>query len=359
MPDINQEVVKDFLKIILIFTLLAYFLFQTRKFIVKEKGLFFLMGGFAIMLMGGIVDFCGDLPALNSVFILGQNFPYHERIEDILGIIGFIMFTAGIAIQIRYVTNEYIEKEKTIQKLNKQSEELKRFDELKSKFVMDVSHEFRSPLTSVNMCLNNIIDGLMGSVTSQQKEALIIGKKNIGRLSRLVSDILTLSQIESGKLALNRELSDISSIAEEAYLSLRPMFENKRITFNKVIQTVDDRVWCDTDKIMQVFVNLLTNSLKYSSENSSITVKISDEDHGIKVEIEDCGKGISPEDMEKLFSRFEKLDPKNEDSIGLGLVISKEIINLHHGRIWAESKLREGTHFIFTIPKDLRMANQE
>lgn len=352
MPDV--EFIKDGLKIVVIFLPLIYFLVKSRNIIVRRKGLFLLIFGFSTMLLGGILDFTDEFAILDNVFLIGARFPYHEAIEDFFGIFGFILFALGIAIEIRLIKNENLERERMIRKLEEQTQRLKKFDGLKSKFVQDVSHEFRSPLNSIKLSLSNIIDGLMGEVDGKQKEALSIGKKNLDRLSRLVADLLTLSQIESGKMVMHRKLNDISSLAQEAYSSLKPMFENRNIAFNRVCYLDEPNVWCDGDKIIQVFVNILSNGLKYSPPNTQIAVRISGEGQDIRVEIEDQGKGMSEKDLEKLFDRFERIDAEKENGTGLGLAISKEIIDRHHGKVWVESKVGQGTRFIFTVPKDLR-----
>lgn len=350
----NFEFVKDGLKIVIIFLPLIYFLVKSRKIISKEKGIFLLIFGFSIMLLGGILDFTDEFKKLSDVFLIGANFPYHETIEDVFGVIGFILFALGIAIEIKRVTRENIEKKNIIQKLEEQAGRLKKYDELKSKFIQDVSHEFNTPLSSIKMSISNIIDGLMGDVPDDQKKSLGIGKKNLDRLSRLITDLLTLSQIESGKMTIRRNLNNISSLADDAYLSLKPLFTNKNIAFSKVCYLEKAEVWCDADRITQVFVNILSNAMKYSPTKTQVAVRISEEDDDIRTEIEDQGKGMSQEDADKLFNRFKRLDAEKEDGTGLGLVISKEIITMHQGKIWIESKLQKGTRFIFTIPKSLR-----
>ena len=347
----EMETIKDGLKLIILFLPLLYFFFKAKSIIIKDKRLTLLIGGFLILFMALFLDFAGDLAALDDVFIIGANFRYHELLETLLGSIGFILFTAGIALEINYIKKENIEKQKTIQKLKEQTEKLRKFDELKSKFIQDVSHEFQSPLTNASLSLNNIIEGLIGEVPEGQKQALEAGKRNIERLSRLAREVLTLSQIESGQMTFHGKLHSITSLAHEAYLSLKSLVENKHLTFKSTIILTDPILWCDGDKIMQVFINLMSNAIKYSPEQSHIAMTITEENHVVKVQIEDQGQGISKDDLAKLFNRFERLKEQKTEGTGLGLVISKEIISLHHGKIWAESTPGQNTRFIFTLPK--------
>jgi signal transduction histidine kinase len=353
-PVQNFEAIKDGLKILAIFVPLLYFFIKGKSIIVKDKRLLLLIFGFLVLLFGWCIDFAGDFKELDNVFLFGQKFPYHERAEDIVGVIGFILFSLGIGVEIKYINDENREKKKMIQRLEEQANHLRKFDTLKSKFVEDVSHEFCSPLSSVVLTLSNVVDGLMGEVSDEQKEALNIGKKNLNRLSKLVTDMLTLSKIEEGKTVMRRGVNDISLLVDEAHMALKAVFDNNNISFNKISYIEDSKIWCDGDKIIQVLINIISNGLKYSPSNTQINVRISGEDNEICLEIEDQGKGMSQEDIEKLFNRFERLKAEKEDGTGLGLVIAKEIMDLHKGKILIQSKINEGTRFVLTLPRDIR-----
>ena len=334
---------------------LIYFLVKGKTVIAKDKRLFVLIFGFSVLFVGGIFDFAGDVRTLDNIPLIGSNYPYHESIEDILGIVGFFLFALGVALEIRYIKKENLKEKEIIDKLQEQASRLEKYDKLKSKFIEDVSHEFRSPLCSISMSLHNVITGLMGDVSREQADALNIGQRNLNRLSRLVNDLLALSQIEAGRLPLHRKLSDIFSLANEAYLSLKPLFEEKKISFSRVSYLKNSDIWCDPDKVIQVFVNFLSNSLKYSRPESQVTVHIYDDGPNARIEVQDQGKGLTEEELSKLFNRFERLEEDKAEGAGLGLVISKELIGLHKGRVWVESKVNEGTKFIFTLPKDMRV----
>jgi len=348
------EVIKDGLKILAIFVPLLYFFIKGKSIIVKDKRLLLLIFGFLVLLFGWCIDFAGDFKELDNVFIFGQKFPHHELIEDIVGVLGFILFSLGIGIEIKYINDENREKKKMIQRLEEQANHLRKFDTLKSKFVEDVSHEFCSPLSNIVFTLNNVVDGLMGEVNDKQKEALNIGRKNLNRLSRLVADMLTLSKIEEGKIVMHRGINDISLLVDEAHMALKSVFDNNNIGFKKISYIEDSKIWCDGDKIIQVLINIISNGLKYSPSNTQINVRISGGDNEVCLEIEDQGKGMSQGDVEKLFNRFERLKEEKDDGTGLGLVIAKEIVDLHNGKILIQSKINEGTRFIITLPKDIR-----
>ncbi|MFH0731307.1 MAG: HAMP domain-containing sensor histidine kinase [Candidatus Omnitrophota bacterium] len=348
--NVDIETIKDGLKLFLVFLPLLYFYFKGIDIIVRDIRLAMFVGGFSILLVGLFTDFAGDVSMFNGVPFIGGDYPFHEQLETILGTVGFLLFAIGIAMEIDYIKNVTNEKQKMIQKLQGQTEQLKKFDQLKTKFIQDLSHEFQSPLTNIRLSLHNIIEGLMGEVSESQKGTLEIGRRNVERLNRLSSDILSLSQIESGKFPFHGATHNLRSLAQEAYLSLKSLFDKKSISFKLTNLLTDSKIWCDGDEIIQVFVNLFSNAIKYSPAKTQISVKLSQEEQNVRVEIEDQGPGIAREDLEKLFNRFERVDQQKESGTGLGLAISKEIISLHKGRIWAESTIGEGTRMIFILP---------
>lgn len=352
VPD--SELIKDALKLIAISLPLAYILVRGRGIVARDKRLFFLMFGFSLLIIGALFDFTGDITPLKAIPLIGGDDPHHEQVEDVLGFIGFLFFAAGIIAEINHASREDVEKKKMIATLQQQTDRLKRFDELKTKFVGDVSHEFRSPIASITLSISNVIDGLMGDVNEEQRETLHLGKLNLDRLSRLVSDLLTLSSMESGHMVMRRSKHNLSSLVDEAYLSLRSLFEGKRIAFKAVCYAQRPEVWCDHDRVVQVFVNLLSNSIKYSASGTRVEVRVSDAGKDLKVEIEDQGKGIAQEDLKKLFTRFERLSVERVEGVGLGLAIAKEIVGMHHGTISVQSRVGEGTCFAVTLPRDVR-----
>jgi len=352
MPD--SAIIKDIVKIIAISFPLVYLLVKGSSVVVKDRRFFLIILGFSILILGALFDLSGDFTYLKEIPIMGGGDARHEPIEDIIGFIGFLLFTIGIVTEINHARREDAEKKRMIVKLQEQAGHLKKFDELKTRFIGDVSHEFRSPIASITLSLSNIIDGLMGEVTEEQKKTLQAGRQNLDRLSRLVSDLLTLSSMESGHMVMNRTKNDLSTLVVESYTSLRSLFESKHIAFRTACYIDEPLIWCDHDRIVQVFVNLLGNSVKYSASGSSVEVRISDAGKDLKIEVEDQGRGIAREDLKRLFTRFEQLNAERIEGIGLGLAIAKEIIDMHRGTVSVQSRVGEGTCFTVTLPKDMR-----
>ncbi len=236
-------------------------------------------------------------------------------------------------------------------------EEIKALDNMKSNFISNVSHELRSPLTSIKESVSLLLDEVNGSLNADQKKFLEIAKRNIERLSRLIDDLLDLAKIESGKTDMRRLFINIVTIAEDAVSSFKVLAGNKKITLGIRVNPSVIKVWADPDKLTQALSNLIDNAIKYSPKDSSVMVEVIDKRDVVEVSILDNGIGISEENINRLFDKFNRLEDAIQNRVkgtGLGLAITKELIQLHGGEISVESKPGEGSRFYFTLPKDLR-----
>jgi len=238
--------------------------------------------------------------------------------------------------------------------IDKKNEELKKFDKLKSQFVANVSHEFKNPLFVIDESLKIVLDGLMGDVNAKQEKMLKTGKRNVERLIRLVNDMLDLAKIEAGKMEIRREHFDISALVNEILTSYEGEISKKQIILNTNIPPRANLIWADKDKISEVVINLLSNALKYTPLKGNVSVKLVSTKQEVRFEISDSGSGIKKQDFEKIFDKFERVTTGAQEGTGLGLPITKDIIELHKGKIWVESEIKKGSNFIFVIPKDFR-----
>lgn len=235
------------------------------------------------------------------------------------------------------------------------NEKLQTLDQMKSKFVADVSHEFRTPMTVIKEAIAQILDGLAGKINPKQRQMLEMGERSLDRLTRLVTDILDLSRIEADKVELKKEKVDTMALLNETFATFKIQLSKKQITFKKDIPQDVGPIWADKDKITQVVINLLNNAVKYTPAGGSITVGFRETDQESRFEISDTGPGISKENYQKIFDKYERITSEKfekHEGTGLGLPISKDIIGLHKGRIWVESELGKGSKFIFTLPKE-------
>ena len=238
--------------------------------------------------------------------------------------------------------------------LEKKNEELKKIDQLKSQFVANVSHEFKSPLTAIKESLSIILDGLMGEVNPDQKEILESGRTNVKRLIRLVTNLLDVSKIELGKMTIKKEKVNISSLIEEALSTYKMEISKKQITLKKDIPQDKWELEADKDMLTEVIINLLNNAIKYTSNGGHISIKLKLTEREARFEISDTGLGIPSESFDKIFNKFERITAEKQEGTGLGLPIAKDIVELHGGKIWVESELGKGSKFIFVIPRKLK-----
>ncbi len=237
--------------------------------------------------------------------------------------------------------------------LEKKNEELKKFDQLKSDFVSTVSHELRTPLSISTEGINLVLDGIVGAVNDEQKDLLQTAKDNLSRLNSIINDLLDISKIEAGKITLRRGLVDMRALLEKFADTYQTVLATKKQSIERKLPDGSFLVYADRDKIIQVITNLFNNAHKFTPEQGKMELELRMEETHVLCRIKDTGVGISAEDMPKLFGKFEQFGRTHGPGIkgtGLGLTISKALIELHGGKIWAESKPNEGTAFFFTLP---------
>jgi hypothetical protein len=202
-----------------------------------------------------------------------------------------------------------------------------------------------------------MLEGHVGPITEDQREYLGITNKNILRLTNLIETLLDFSRIESGKgLKLKFEPTPLIEVVEDTSMTLSQQFEEKRITFENRIDPDTPLVLIDRNRIVEVFINLISNGIKFTPPDGKIMVDsrgLTEKRDYLKVVVTDSGVGISPEDLSKIFDRFyqgQRTQAGTVTGTGLGLAITKEIIEGHQGNIHAESKFGSGASFVFTLP---------
>jgi nitrogen-specific signal transduction histidine kinase len=243
------------------------------------------------------------------------------------------------------------------QALLKAQEDIERLSKVKSDFVSIISHELRTPLTSIKEGISIVLDGVAGSLNEEQKKFLGIAKNNIDRLTRIITDILDFSKLESGRIAMHKRKMDINEIIKDVYGEIKTGIDKKGLGLDMELSDEVGLTWLDPDRIKQALKNLLSNAIKFNRERGNIKISSSrertDNRDFIKVTVEDTGMGISKDDLPKLFKDFYPLDSsmtRSYGGVGLGLAISRSIIKLHGGDIWAESEKEVGSRFSFTLP---------
>ena len=239
---------------------------------------------------------------------------------------------------------------------------LKEFDEMKSEFVSVVSHELRSPLTSIKNAVNIILKEKAGEINDNQRRFLSLANRNTARLIALISDLLDISKIESGKMKIEFKCLDLNVPMDAAMASLKTSADGKSICIHKEVPSDLPPVYGDSNRLEQIFINLLDNAIKFTSEGGEIRISakaVHSEELGvgdsIEISVADTGIGIAPEDLDCIFDRFHQveksLSSRDRKGIGLGLSIAKRLVEAHQGKIWAESEVGKGSKFAFVLPQ--------
>jgi len=252
---------------------------------------------------------------------------------------------------LRDVTKRKKVEEELIQTVSK----LKELDNAKSRLVANVSHELRTPLTIISSFVSLVHDGIAGAVSDQQKDCLATVLRNCDRLANLIDDVLDLGLIESGREEFKRRRLNLPDLLRQCHHDFLPKFLLKHQQLNlEIPEEVFPDALGDTDKIAQVLTNLVGNANKFTPDNGEITVSLARDGENARIDVIDNGPGIAPDDQARLFEAFTQIDRPEGGSgskgTGLGLIISKHIVNAHEGVLKVESEVGKGSRFFFTLP---------
>jgi signal transduction histidine kinase len=241
-------------------------------------------------------------------------------------------------------------------------EAMKVANQAKSEFVSFVSHELKIPMTAIKGYADLLLSGNFGAINEAQTTFLDTIRNNVNRMNRLVTDLTDVSRLESGQLHLATQPIQLAEVVAEVASSTQAQIEEKQQT---LVLTVPDNlpdVWADRTRLAQILTNLVSNANKYTPENGRITIcaeemnSVNEEAEVqpmIHVSVADTGLGIKEDEQKAIFSKFFRGSDDQalqSPGTGLGLNITKNLVELHDGRIWFESKYREGTTFHFIIP---------
>ncbi len=227
----------------------------------------------------------------------------------------------------------------------------KAIDRMKSEFIAVASHELRTPMTSIKGSVDLILSGFAGETSPEMQELLEIAQKSCDRLVRLVNDILDLSKIESGQLKLNVTHEDLTQIAVHAICAAKPLADQSDVRLRVERPQPIPLVAVDKDRMEQVITNLLSNAVKFSPPKREVVVEILPHDGWVQCSVIDQGCGIPEKDLHRIFGKFQQLgEGRRRGGTGLGLAITQALLEEHHGVIWVESRVNEGSRFIFRLP---------
>ena len=226
---------------------------------------------------------------------------------------------------------------------------LRHIDEVKTDLISTVSHELKTPLTSIRLAIHVLLQEKLGPLSPQQMELLVTARDDSDRLYRVIEDLLDISRIESGQAEIMLQPVNVEELVLQATDKMRAPFLDRKITLNLELAPDLPRVLADPTRLQLVFDNLLNNALKYTQMGGTVTIAAQPEDSMVRFTVEDTGIGIAPEFLPRLFGKFFRVPGQEQISSGLGLSIAKEIVEAHGGTINVASEPGKGTQFTFTV----------
>ncbi len=241
-------------------------------------------------------------------------------------------------------------------------DEVQRANLAKSEFVSFVAHELKNPMTSIKGYTELIAAGAVGQINEMQTNFLNTIRSNVERMSTLVSDLNDNSKIEAGRLRLDYKAVEVNDLVDEVVRSTKRQVEDKKQSINVDMPLNLPKVWGDRTRLGQVMTNLVSNANKYTPEGGTLLMGAELSENRWDLEgakrvihlwVKDNGIGISPEDQQKIFQKFfrsEDQKAREAPGTGLGLNITKSLVEMQGGRIWFDSEFRKGTTFHFTVP---------
>jgi signal transduction histidine kinase len=236
--------------------------------------------------------------------------------------------------------------------LEREMEKLREVDRLKSDFVSHVSHELRTPLTAIKGAIDNMLDGLVGTLNEKQTRYLKRMKGNTEHLVRLIEDILDLSRIEAGQIALHPRRVRLFRLVGEVCDSLGPLASHKKIDLAYSMPE-EITLSADRDRLLQILLNLAGNAIKFTPEGGKVRIEARESSSLVLLSVSDSGPGVRPEEKPHLFDRFFRAPTSEADGsegTGLGLAIARSLAELHGGSISVESEPGKGSTFTVSLP---------
>jgi len=224
-------------------------------------------------------------------------------------------------------------------------------NEAKTNFIATVSHELKTPISSIKMSAKLLADPRIGEMNNEQKELLQSIREDSNRLLKITGELLNMSQVETGNIQLKLQSVSPPLIIDKALNAVQKQAGQKNIRLQKNVPNVLGDVHADLEKTSWVLINFLTNAIKYTPADSSIDVRVLQQDHSVSFQVKDTGPGIEEKYLNRIFDRYFKVPGSLESSgTGLGLAISKEFIEAEGGTIWVNSTVGNGSLFGFDLP---------
>ncbi len=289
---------------------------------------------------------------------------------------GDIIGTVGISKDItedKRIRKEVENKNRELKELNEnlgkkileRTVELERSNKLKSHFIASMSHEFRTPLNSIIGFSDILLSSTFGELNERQTRYITNVLNSGNHLLQLINSVLDLARIEAGKMHIEYAQISVIGIVDEVMNIIQPMAQKKNISLSTKNSVGEISITADEVMFKQILYNLFTNAIKFTDNNGKVTLSLemlkkNDKEEFLKVSVIDTGRGIKPEDMERIFGQFEQVaDSKSRENIGLGLglALTRSLVEMQGGRIYLESEIGKGSTFSFVMPINIKANN--
>jgi signal transduction histidine kinase len=243
--------------------------------------------------------------------------------------------------------------QENIRELNEANAKLRELADMKEEFLALTTHDLRSPLTVISGVINFFTSGRLGELSPEQKNMVAMMERNTQSLIELVNDLLDTSKLESGVIHLDATAIDLRGVAQELRETMEPLVRDKGL---ELVETLPDKlppVEADRAKLLRILVNLLSNAVKFTNRGGRVEFKAEQQDGKMLISVSDDGVGIAPEDLERLFDKYEQARSRatrGEKGTGLGLYITRQLVELHGSTINVKSQPGLGSTFSFALP---------
>ena len=297
-----------------------------------------------------------------GIILLAQKEPDYYNVESLsvlnasAAVLSYVLKDVELSnvfkMQLKALKDAIVEKNEAYKTIKSQNEKILEADKVKNEFLANISHELRTPLNSILGFSEILGTKLYGDLNHKQEEYINDIKVSATHLLGMINEILDMSKIEANAMRIVKSSFYISRAVDEVCNILQPLAQKKNITIAKTMN-VDFEVFADYQKIQQVLYNLVSNAIKYSPNDDNVDILVTCNDDIFRIAVHDNGIGIDSKYHGKIFAKFVQLDSaftKKESSTGLGLTITKELVEMHGGRISLVSEVNNGSTFIVEIP---------
>jgi signal transduction histidine kinase/DNA-binding response OmpR family regulator/streptogramin lyase len=255
----------------------------------------------------------------------------------------------------REIDSRTLELKEAVTMVEAQKERLGEINSAKSEFVANISHELRTPLSLVLGPLEEVREGVFGKVPEEALQELNVALRNTRRMQRLVEQLLLVARLEAGELKLSIREGDLAMLLRDTHTAFQPIAERRGVDLGLELSGDPVTLWFDADRMEEIITNLLTNAMKYTSSGGSVVLQLTDDkDSGRAIlRVEDSGAGIPASQLLNVFDRFYQVDgmvDAGNPGVGIGLSLTRELVELHGGRITVKSEVGKGSCFTVEIP---------